>query len=444
VLWTQAQDPTAGSLNQVIYYTRLEAGQWSPPEIILTSPEGDAASPSAVVDPQGRLLVTWSGGVSGEVYFSQADAARASVASTWTDPVHVPSPVPVGSAPDILVDEGGKIYVAYAVPLNEGRGIYLSSSTDAGVTWSDPVQIFDAAAAGWALVDTPRLALTQDDDLHVLWTRYSNPAGPGSLGLYYSRSDDGGQTWSSAEQVIEEAVVWSEIVGIGNRIIHRIWQEQSGGGTTLWHEQSLDNGATWARISPVSIFGEIVQAPSLTWDSSGRLHLLQVISRTEDNLVLQHWIWDGERWNTDRNLELDHETTGTVSNLVAALSPQGTLGVLLAGETEDVTTGTKLYSLLSLNRMVEAPAGVTLPEPAPEAVPTLAPTSTSTAAATTPEPSATAEPLVPTPTINLNLGTEPSNPSSLGGIVGPVLAGLVLFLIIVVGVVGFRSGRIHF
>jgi hypothetical protein len=446
VMWTQPIDPLAGVFETAIYYTRLDAGQWSVPERILSSPEGNTGPPSVALDPEGRLLVAWSGGASGEILFSQASAARASVATTWTEPVRLPMPVPVGSAPDILVDKAGKIYITYAIPLNEGRGIYLSSSSDAGVTWSDPVQIFDAVAAGWALVDEPHLALTQDDDLHVLWTRYSNPAGPGSLGLYYSRSDDGGQTWSAAEQVVEEAVVWSEIVGIGNRIINRIWQEQSGGGTTLWHEQSQDNGATWTRISPVSIFGEIIQVPSLTWDPSGRIHLLQIIDRSTDEFVLEHWVWDGERWNTDQSLQLDSETTNTVNALVAAVSAEGNLWVLFENQTGDEASGTLQNNLLLVNRKVETSAGAAEPEPLPQVTATPAPTPTATAAAeASPAPTATTEPALPTPTVNLNLAEEPGAPNSswVSGIVGPALAGLVVFLIILAGVFMVRSGRLH-
>jgi hypothetical protein len=73
--------------------------------------------------------------------------------------------------------------VSYAVPLNEGRGIYLTWSSDRGDSWSSPVRVFDAETAGWETVDQPRLAFDEDGALHTVFTRYSLPGGRGPLGL---------------------------------------------------------------------------------------------------------------------------------------------------------------------------------------------------------------------------------------------------------------------
>jgi hypothetical protein len=106
------------------------------------------------------------------------------------------------------------------------------------------VQIFDAVEEGWEMVDSPHIALTDNGHLHMLWTRSSLPFGPGPLGLYYARSEDSGNTWSAPQQVAEASVTWSQIEGTDEETVQRVWQETGGGGMTLWHEQSANDGAT--------------------------------------------------------------------------------------------------------------------------------------------------------------------------------------------------------
>ena len=40
------------------------------------------------------------------------------------------------------------------------------------------------------------------------------------------------------EEVINNPIEWSEIVGVGEGIVHRFWQEFENGQATVWDEQS--------------------------------------------------------------------------------------------------------------------------------------------------------------------------------------------------------------
>jgi hypothetical protein len=439
--WSQPIDPASGRGETGIYYSRWEAGQWSPSGLVLSSQSGNAIQPAAAVGSGDTLYVVWSGSETGEIYFSKASAARAAVASTWTSPVALPAVQAAASSPEILIDHDGKIYVAYAIPLNEGRGIYLTSSTDSGANWSEPQMVFDAAGAGWAIVDHPRLGLTKSDNLHVLWTRYSLPSGPGPIGLYYSRSEDSGLNWSEPQLVVEEAIAWDEVVGFGDRTVHRIWQEFNNGVSTLWHENSVDDGLTWTRVSPVSIFGETVQQPSLTWDSAGRLHLLLVVSRTDQDFALQHWMWDGSRWSSDRTLELNSDSISTLNDLVASMSPQGVLSLLFSVNSGTRGTGDPVNYLLLTNRVVDLPRG----EPTPPSPPQVTPAAQNTPEPTErPEPTSTQELVEPTPTIDFNTIQPQNRPTNFLFIIGLTLGGLFLVGLVALVVIQVQSGRIRF
>ena len=421
------------------------------PESVLLSPTGKASQPDAAVNSKGSLMVVWSGGQAGEIYFSQAEAARAGVADAWASPVRLPSPQPVGSSPDILIGPDNKIYVVYAIPLNEERGIYLTISDDDGASWSTPVRVFDAVAAGWEMVDSPKLALTGNGHLHVLWTRYSLPSGPGPMSMYYSRSEDGGQSWSNPETVVDKPVGWSSLAGVSKQTVHRVWQELGSGGTTIWHEQSNDDGATWVRTAPVSVFGDIVNQPSLTWDSAGRLDLMQIVSRGESNFILQHFLYDGSTWSSEQSLNLNSLSLNSLGSLVADVSSKGNLVILFTGLSGDVSAGTEQDDLIFTRRSMDLPQGEATPAPI---VATAAPTTststedvaaTATPQLTTPTLAATAGryPLTPTPLGSFTSGPRPPANTSFMATLGPIVLVLVVFVVIVVGVVIYRSGIIQ-
>jgi hypothetical protein len=103
--WTQAAAVDGSGLvapaADTIFYARWDGSRWSNPSPIISSPGGRAGQPAVALDWEGRLLVVWSGGQAGQVYFSWAEASRAAVASEWAMPLLLPAPGEVGSDPDI-------------------------------------------------------------------------------------------------------------------------------------------------------------------------------------------------------------------------------------------------------------------------------------------------------------------------------------------------------
>jgi hypothetical protein len=214
----------------------------------------------------------------------------------------------------------------------------------------------------------------------------------------YSRSEDFGVTWTEPQSVVDTPVVWSQIVGTDDQTVQRIWQETSSTGTTLWHEQSLDDGETWIRTVPVSVFGDTIGTPSLSRDSAGRLHLLLVVRSGTNKFVLQHWLYDGQRWSAERTLDINF-----------------------------------------YNRLLEIPAASVTPDqqltPQPQITPTitgeLQPTKTQPPVAATPTETPFVFPDEP----------EPSNSSSWIAIAGPIVIGLIILIVIYIIFRGIRSWR---
>jgi hypothetical protein len=387
------------------------------------------------LDSTGDLLLVWRRGQEGQIAFSRSNANQAVLPETWSQPQVISDPQRPASSPAILVDREGAIYIVYAVPINEGRGIYLTRSRDGGQTWSEPFLAFDGTAAGWDMLDQPHFTVTDNGDLHLLWTRYTLLSGrPMPVSLAYSHSEDGGRTWSQPEAVGENTAVWSAISSVGDRGVHRFWQEFANGRITLWHEQSVDDGRTWTRIAPVSVFGETQGAPSLARDPVGNLHLLQVVDRGQGSLVLQHWRWDGQRWRGEPSLNLDLDANTSIDGLIAGASPQGDLiAVFSDSVAPSDLTKQQQYELLFTKRSLALTR--TVPTPLPPLAPTAAETQIPTQAFDV-IPS-------PTPTISIAALASDSGGTGQGNTWGGVLIGALLAGLIVLMAFGFGMWKLR-
>jgi hypothetical protein len=388
--WTQIEDGFALNNTYSIFYSRYENQRWTRSTAVLKSPDGFAGPVSVILTSDKRLVVIWSDGASGKLYISCVDESRAMIPSEWIEHPALPAPFPAVRSPFVLEAEG-ILYVSYALPLNEGRGIYLTTSPDFGQTWTEPIQIFDAAAAGWAMVDQPKIALTADGSLNALFTRYSLPGGSGSEALYYSRSTDRGLTWSSPDQVVENPVSWSRLVFHQAQGLHRLWQETSAGRIQVFHQYSSDFGLTWSRAAPVGTASMQTGPVDLAVDPTGRLHLLQSVQDFNLTQSIQHWQWERVFWTREETLPLSNTGELEITSLHAAVSENGRLGVVINHPKRDPEMGLVLHELSFSYREIELPSEplAALPAFTPEPSPT---------------PDATPLPQVlPTPTVDLSL-----------------------------------------
>ena len=335
--FSQRQDPA-------IYYTYWNGELWSGITPVLSLPEGEAGWPAIAAGP-GNELFLFAPNNKGALYFSRATSGSAVAASRWSTPTRLGGHDGEIGSVDVAWNAAGTVYLAYSVPVNEERGIYLVQSKDHGTTWSEPLQVFNGAAAGFDLVGAPSLLTSENGFLHIIWKQQSIQGDGVSqpLSLYYTRSEDGGRTFSDAELVVEEPVAWREIVADGKGNLHLLWQPQDT-LTTVWDQVSLDAGRSWQ--VPQGLPGEGMTAAVMV-DSVGRLHLVDAGPGS-----LGHWLWDGRRWQPEAPLHwaLASQQEGPVELLAAAVNKQGKMVVVLAVPTGagDAAERILLYSTRTL------------------------------------------------------------------------------------------------
>ncbi len=432
--WSQTENPVAtgrivNPLNipgNEIFYSRFEAGSWSAPRPVLRSPSGSQADfPAVASDRQGSLFVAWAGNQPNGVYFSRSLADRAASVTEWITPQLLPAPRESATWPSMVSDGESTIYVAYTIPLNEDRGIYLTRSEDDGDSWSDAIQVFDGT--DWRLVGPASLTRTLDGTLHLLWTRWTQLPEMQAVALAYARSEDNGQTWSEPEIVTEEPILGSGILGVQERYIHRIWTGLIDGRPVIWHQFSEDGGLTWSSAGRVVDPGLILGPTALIADQNETPLLLQLAETNSGQLVLQDWVWATDRWVEGERRALQ-DSAENADAIAAIANPDGEIAVMYGSLIINDTAVTDEIFYTGRQWQVSEAEATRVPLPTLTPTPEIVPTETPQ-----PEPS-------PTPTATL---APVQNVSPLSGSSGGIIVGVFVAIVLVGAIfgIGWRMTR---
>jgi hypothetical protein len=154
---------------------------------------------------QDRIYVTWtrflfSAGSGAYIQSPIAFASSSDGGATFTTPKLIGGNVLYGQGSRPVVGPDGTLYVFWegSTRLASLNSIYMVKSTDGGATFRKPVQVSQLSDSH-LLRDTvfrnnsyPAAAAAPNGDVYVTWTQQE----PDGSVARYSKSTDGGQTWS--------------------------------------------------------------------------------------------------------------------------------------------------------------------------------------------------------------------------------------------------------
>jgi hypothetical protein len=267
VFWSEKTE-TGGGMK----YARGSAGEWSVRQLMPELAERIAGQ----VDETGKLHLAWTGARG--LRYSSVALDRADRVEAWSRPVSLGE----GQAHhlELLGDPGGVLHLAYTSVLDgasAGWVVRYLRSTDGGRSW--PLEATFASPPDTAIF-SPDLELDEHGVLHLIWSLVPKTNYYGGLGVYYARSADAGQSWSTAVRVDEPDQnapglgAWNaSIKAFGSSDLHLVWHAHVHAGRR-YHQRSFDGGRSWS--TPVPIWGSFVAQTGpnpMMVDSAGTLFL---------------------------------------------------------------------------------------------------------------------------------------------------------------------------
>lgn len=429
-LWAQSPITGIRDIEGAIHYARWNnESQWSIPKNVINGVNGQVGGLSSVATKQGRLILVWSDEKTGSLLYSWANSLQADEEAEWESPRPLPSPSIWTSSPDILVDASGKIVVVYAVPFNENRGIYIVQSSDNGVTWSVPIKIYDAVSADWEMVNYPKITISGDGRLHVLFNRFSGLENHPDE-LYYSQSVDGGVKWIDPELVSGGSVVWSEIVSNDKQTVHRLWQEIDNKSIVVNFDQiSQDGGVSWEKPNYITEVSDAVMPVALAGNDVGELHFIQLVLDDspkylkEYDLRIKDWRWNGNQWDYQTSQTMTIKGEKAVFSVGAGITSNGFISASILAAYYDLQGNLK-NEIYTIGRSLNLLTGNVTP------IAPIIPAANDALASTQP-PSTQPTQLLPESTINPVFNEDaPSaiNKNLAGVFLVIIVLGLVLFI----------------
>ena len=248
-------DPSSG-INEIYFSRSTDGGAtWNTPQNI-SNARGQLPS----IDNDGsNIFVTWDSGGgpntgSLEVLFSRSTNGG----MTWSSPVVISENGVFSFVSDIATN-GSDIFVSWEVSGIGNRDIHVSKSSDGGITWSTPQNISNNPGAS-----TFSSIATHGTNVFVTWSDINEP----DHEILFSKSIDGGATWSSPPQNISNTAENSHVPAITSdgTNLFLVWEEGLPGFRDIYFSKSTDNGSTWSAPQNISDTQQDAVIPDISTD----------------------------------------------------------------------------------------------------------------------------------------------------------------------------------
>jgi hypothetical protein len=176
----------------------------------------------------------------------------------------------------LALEPHGELYMTYISGFSDDaqedvNSVFFRRSTNEGLTWEEPVLV---SRSGREEAHGVQMAVMPEGPIHLVW-RKNKSGGWVTEVVWYSRSDDGGHTWSQpGEWTVPGASptavrVAADSAGGAHAIA--VFQGRSSRISQLFY--SHWNGDAWSSLCALG-GGQDAYDPDLITDARGRVHLV--------------------------------------------------------------------------------------------------------------------------------------------------------------------------
>jgi hypothetical protein len=269
----------------------------------------------------------------GDMYFAKSlDGGK-----SWTTPSIRVSDTCIcdwGMHSRLVVDDAGVIYGAWTDWRRDDDGdedydIYFSRSTDGGETWSTNVRVNDSSDGSKVISS---MIVAPDQSVCLVWADWRH--GTSDIDVYFARSTDGGQTWTDPNIRVDDGRDGCQTGASlcadqeGNLYVGYSWAINSG-RYHVYLVRSTDYGETWSKPAIRIDDGRVADHSniSLKVSTTGLYAVWRMYGAGMDNIVFSKSTDGGETWSRPV-VQVDHHSWGLWSEEPdLAIGEDGTLYV---------------------------------------------------------------------------------------------------------------------
>jgi hypothetical protein len=233
---------SAGTPGSQVFFTQSSnyGASWDnfPKTRNLSNSNGEAFGPALFVTKVGKpkIYATYHDNVSGP---TQAYLLRTKKGVKFKAPINITQHSGGAFTPRIAVDSAEMLNVVWGDTLT-GRRVVFTRSTDLGFTFTNPVDISRSSGNAFE----PEIAVDPNDGINVVW----EDNGDGTQAVMFTRSSDGGATFSTPLKVSQGTGIAAEphiaIDKSGRTYVS--WVQQVDGTVQTFFARSTDNGTTFS------------------------------------------------------------------------------------------------------------------------------------------------------------------------------------------------------
>lgn len=309
VVWSQA----AGNFDNVMYTFSTDGKTWKPGNdiIAIQADRGSEATRPRLVANKftSTLLLLYR---YYQVFVAESPNLEAERASAWVNRGMLSDVSQVAYYSEQVLDEEGNLHalITWNVPTANCEicyHIFYRQLPKDSAEWSSPVDVsrLDIGTA------KPSLLVDDLQNIHVIWE--ASDEGGGSYGsvrqpayIMYSRSIDGGTTWSDPLRLGQEDGENRNPSFALDRRGQLVVVSPGLPTDEFFFQLSADGGENWSAPESIpgiiggwDVYNTLLDRTSMAVDADGIIHLVLVgrLTGLAGSLQILHLAWDGIKWS---------------------------------------------------------------------------------------------------------------------------------------------------